>query len=243
MIRLIIFDKDGTLLDFDPFWVTVSRNALAELLGTLHAPKSLQENLLQALGVRDGQTDIQGTLAWGTYRQMAECLQKPLAEAGFPCDVERLVALTTEAYHHQAHTGLIYPTCENIRSVLLSLKAQGLMLAVVTTDDPTVTAQCLETLDIADLFSDVCTDDGVTPPKPDPAWMERLCGQYGLAREEILMVGDTMTDVRFARNGGVRVIGVGKTEGNRSFLAQHADAAVPDVSHVVLVLEKWEQAR
>jgi len=29
--KAIIFDKDGTLLDFDGFWVTVSENAIGEI--------------------------------------------------------------------------------------------------------------------------------------------------------------------------------------------------------------------
>ncbi len=36
MIKAIIFDKDGTLIDFDSFWVTISEYAIKEMLEALN---------------------------------------------------------------------------------------------------------------------------------------------------------------------------------------------------------------
>lgn len=51
------------------------------------------------------------------------------------------------------------------------------------------------------------------------------------------MVGDTLTDVRFGKNGGIRVIGVGANERNRSILKREADAVIQDLSELLHVLE------
>ena len=32
MVKAIIFDKDGTLIDFDSFWITVSVDAIKHIL-------------------------------------------------------------------------------------------------------------------------------------------------------------------------------------------------------------------
>ena len=239
-IRMIIFDKDGTLMDFDSFWVAVSRPAVAEILETLHADPGLAETLLAAMGVTDGVTDVQGVLCWGTYGQMGEVLWKTLQDNGVSCTVEEVAELTAHAYHSHADEGCIRPACDNLKGVLSAWLCSDVKLAMVTTDGPRVTRKCLEALGIGPYFSAICTDDGMFPPKPDPLCIEVLCEQFGFAKDEVVMVGDTMTDVRFARNGGIRVIAVSKTEAGRAFFAGEADAVTEDISGVANILEGWE---
>lgn len=240
-IKMVIFDKDGTLMDFDSFWVTVSRLAVADMLNELHADAGLSEKLLSAMGVQDGTTDVQGVLCWGTYRQMGEVLYRTLQENGVACAEEEVVTLTSRTYHAHADEGIIQPACGDIKGVLGHYLREGISLALVTTDGPMVTRKCLEKLDIGPYFSAICTDDGMFPPKPDPLCIEVLCEQFGLTKDEIVMVGDTMTDVRFARNGGIRVIAVNKTESGRAFFAGEADAVTEDISGVADILKTWEE--
>ena len=75
---------------------------------------------------------------------------------------------------------------------------------------------------------------------PDPLCIEMICEQFGYAKDELVMVGDTMNDIRFARNGGIRVIAVAGSEESRTYLAKEADAVVPDVSHAAAVIAQWE---
>ncbi len=239
-IRMVIFDKDGTLMDFDAFWVTVSQAAVPDMLQSLALDPALADALLTAMGVHDGTTDVRGVLSWGTYSQMGGVMHDALTAAGVACDRDEVIRLTEEMYHRHAEEGGVQPACENIKRVLGAHIRCGRSLAVVTTDGPRMTRKCLLDMDIGHYFSAVCTDDGVLPPKPDPMCIEVICEQFGYTKDEIVMVGDTMTDIRFARNGGIRVIGVAKTEENRAYLASEADAVVEDISHVADVLAQWE---
>jgi alkaline phosphatase len=56
-------------------------------------------------------------------------------------------------------------------------------------------------------------------------------------RERMVVVGDTMTDVNFAKNAGVAVIGVAKNDRNRSILAPYADVVIPAISNLPDVLK------
>ena len=56
---LIIFDKDGTLMDFDAYWVTVSRTAIDRILSRMGRTDIPMETILSALGVKNGRTDIE----------------------------------------------------------------------------------------------------------------------------------------------------------------------------------------
>ena len=119
-----------------------------------------------------------------------------------------------------------------IRGVLERLKERGIRLLVVTTDNPEVTHICLEKLNIEDLFEKVIADDGVVPPKPDPRCALDFAGKSGIPVGEIAMVGDTLTDIGFARNAGMRMIYVGKS----SEAGKLADARISDVSHIFEII-------
>lgn len=234
--RAIIFDKDGTLLDFDSFWLSISYKAIENILTALKQKLDMTEEILLALGVKNKVTDINGVLCQGTYAQMGQAIYGVLKEHGCDITEEKAISLTIEAYHQNFEAGIVKPACENIFGVLNRLKEHGIKLAVVTTDDAFVTKKCLEALGIDTLFDAVYTDDGKYPAKPDAYCIYDFCEKEGLSKSEVVMVGDTLTDVCFARNGGIKVIGVAKSDENRCILEKHADVVIPDISFVLEVL-------
>ena len=122
--------------------------------------------------------------------------------------------------------------------MLEKLKNDGIKLAVVTTDDLQITHKCLEKLGIEDLFEKIYTDDGINPIKPNPGCALDFLNEFRIPPQKALMVGDTMTDIRFARNAGISVIGVGETANSRERLIPYADAVIPDISHLFNVIKE-----
>lgn len=233
----IIFDKDGTLIDFDAFWVSLSRVAVNDILKQLGQTEALTEEILEAFGVHDGVTDINGVLCKGTYKQMSQIVQGILLDHGCSVSDDTIEKLVLDAYNRNAQVGEVKPTCPNLCEVLQTLKSRNKRIALVTTDNMQLSVLCLEKLGVLDLFDKLYTDDGVLPVKPNPDNAFDFCAYTGLNREQVVMVGDTMTDVRFARNAGIRVIGVAKHPENRALLAEQADAVVHDVSGLLEILE------
>lgn len=164
-VDAVIFDKDGTLMDFDAFWVTVSQRVMEELLRRLGREDIGTDALLEALGVHDGVTDPDGMLCWGTYGQISRVVWQVLQERGCGISPEELAVLVEEGYGRYADTGDMKPTCPELKQVLAELKRRGKKLAVVTTDNEPVTRKCLERLGIGELFDRVYTDDGALPPQ------------------------------------------------------------------------------
>lgn len=240
--EVIFFDKDGTLIDFDAFWVEVSKSAIGEVLLNFKVtdcekPKSDIEYILSKIGVKDGKTDIDGILCKGTYGQIAEVICDYLMDSGGSADFDSVKEAVLKAYNNNMDKGRVVAACKNIREVLLNIKNKGIKICVVTTDNPEITNCCLEKLNIADLFEKVYTDDGVIKPKPDSDCIDSFCGETGIYKEKILMVGDTMTDIKFARNSGIPVICVGN-ESNRRKLKDLADATVSDISYALSAAEE-----
>ena len=80
--KAILFDKDGTLLDFDAFWISLAKTAL----GTLFAENDIsfpEEEIMAMVGVKEGKTDINGVLVHGTYGDIAELLYPLMKEKGY----------------------------------------------------------------------------------------------------------------------------------------------------------------
>ena len=233
----VIFDKDGTLLDFDAYWVGVSINAIEDTLEWAKDGVTSVSEVLEAFGVHNGVTDIEGTLCKGTYDELVDITYEIMNKNGYNGDRDGVAMVLRASFKSNSDKGAIKPTCENLVDVLTELKKQGKRLAVVTTDTPVITAKCLEALGISELFDKIYTDDGVTPTKPTPFCVNDFCSTFGIERERVVMVGDTMTDMKFAKNAGIPAIGIAKSEGNAKILAPHAYAVISDPSHVLEILE------
>ena len=231
-VDAIIFDKDGTLIDFDAFWVSASCKSIEEVLEEFSMKAHLLPEILEAFGVRDGVTDINGVLCKGTYEQMGEIVYTILKKHGCTSSYNDVVATVISAYKRNADAGKVIPTCANLEYVLRDFKAQGKKLAVVTTDNAHITKKCLSDLGIEDLFERIYTDDGEYPTKPDPECVFNFCELVGVEKEKVIMVGDTLTDVRFAKNAGITSVALAKTEEQRKFLSMNADIVISDISQL-----------
>ena len=105
-------------MDFDAFWVTVSRLAVPAMLEKLGADGTLADTLYNALGITGDTTDIDGVLCWGTYDQMGAAMHEVLQAAGVHCDKEEVMRMTKDLYHQYAEEGSIRPACADLTGVL-----------------------------------------------------------------------------------------------------------------------------
>lgn len=232
----IIFDKDGTLLDFDAYWVSVSDAAITSVLTEYGAPLSLKEKILLAFGIENGMTYPDGILCRGTYEEMGDTVFEILKSHG--CAISRDEAINSVicAYNASADFGEIKPTCDNLISALTALRESGIRLAVVTTDNPKITEKCLKGLGIYGLFDEIYTDDGIHPTKPDPSAAAEFLKRYGIKKERTFMVGDTETDAKFAKNAEISFIGIAKSDTGKALLASSADFLIEKISELPLLI-------
>ena len=236
--KLIIFDKDGTLLDFDAYWIPVSQAALSDLVKSANLDDSVIDEIFDAFLVKTGVTAITSSLCHGTYDDMGHDIWGVLNKHNAKLSENEVKALTRELYHKYIENGEIKPTSEKLGATLDALKNDGYILGVVTSDAPLVTEECLKALKIRDFFSFVITDDGVTPTKPSPVSLASLMKKYSLSQDEILMVGDTLTDLNYAKAGGVDFLGLAKSRENASILSRNgAEYIIDDISKIFNLLD------
>lgn len=233
--KAVIFDKDGVLMDFQAFWIPAAKQAAEYVLEkTGGADKVLIGKMTDAIGINDG---ILGLLCYGTYGEIAEAFAEVLEEEGIKMDIRALTDITKRAFIYGAEYGKIVPACKDLPRVLEDLKKSGLILAVATTDGPEITERCLKALGICEYFDKIYTDDGVYTPKPNPHSISDFCANTGLRTDEVVVVGDSETDIEFAANGSVMCIGVATNAVDRAVLEKNAAFVINDISQLRDVLK------
>lgn len=227
-MKCVIFDKDGTLLDFAKFWVPVAEKAVDDICAPYEMSAQARKNVLKAIGIGKA-VSILGSLCYGTYTDIANDIYMCLTQSGIKCNREYLVEKTHSAFVKFADAGILVPTSKNLKTTLENLKNKGVKLFVVTADCYDMAKLCLEQIGILDLFDEILTDDSVHPGKPDAYYIEYIKDKYNFQNEDMCMIGDTVTDMKFAQNGKIKGFGVGADEENRKILSKYADATAENV--------------
>jgi len=91
---------------------------------------------------------------------------------------------------------------DGLTELLSRLSGRGLLLAVATSDDSEQTEYCLKKLGVREFFRPVLTADQVGRAKPAPDMLWEISRQWRVPPGRILMVGDSVNDMRFAANSG-----------------------------------------
>jgi phosphoglycolate phosphatase len=230
-IDLVIFDKDGTIIEFGSMWGGWAVR-LAEDLETATGIV-IRRPLFEMLGydAATGAVRPGGGLAATPMSRLRERTLEVLAGAGI-AEPEAERAIET-VWHAPDPVALARPLTD-LQVLFGRLHADRRRIAVATSDDRDPTERTLAALGIATMVDAVvCADDGV-PVKPAPEMVLHLCAALGVAPARTAVVGDAPADLRMARAAGAgRVIGVLTGVGGHADLTPLADAVIASVEDLL----------
>ena len=229
-LRGILFDKDGTLIDFRKQWMPAYRAAVDMLSA---GDRKLADRLLRLGGYdpAEDRLDPASPLACGTNRQIvevwAEGLGLPMTEGLF----QRVQDLFHEVASRNAHP------VTDLKALFGRLKARGLFLGVATTDSTATARANLETFGVSSIVDFVAGADAGHGVKPEPGMLLAFCAAGGFAPEETAMVGDSLVDLAMGRNAKAGLV-VGVTSGvtPRARLEPLADLVLDSVAEIEAAL-------
>lgn len=237
-IKGILFDKDGTLIDFFKVWEPAIQPVLQRILLHFQVADTaeLENKLMDCLGYRNGHIDPEGAIAWKSYAGITEDMRKVLVKDDIEVEEEQLRYLLTSLFYEEVvEKRSSYPTFTDLPRLMSFLKEHSIHVGLATTDTYVSSRHCLECLGIAEDISFWGTADGELPEKPDGDLIRLAAKQWGILPEEIAVVGDTPNDMRFARNGHALGIGVLSGTGKLKDMSAWADQLLYSVDD----LEEW----
>jgi phosphoglycolate phosphatase len=227
-IEHVVFDKDGTLIDFQLMWGEWVRALARDLARSTGL--TIADQLYPLLGVdaSTGRVHPHGLLAATPMSRIRGVVVGEIVERGV--EPEAAEAAVAAAWHPPDPVALARPLADLPR-LFAALHLRVRHLTVATSDDREPTERTLAALGIADQLSAIaCADDG-WPVKPAPDSVLTLCEIVGVARARTAVVGDAPVDIEMGRAARVRrTIGVLTGVGDRASLERIADLVLPSIN-------------
>ena len=206
---LIVFDKDGVLLDLNATWMPVI-TAMGAYLEDRCGGSTSKEVLLSLVGVdlipghpSGGEIRENSIFAAGTFAAMRDVWaeQEPKLIPVFD-DID--------TYRNDINT-IVMETARGatvakgaVKDGLMALKSAGFKLGVATNDNTASAVINLEDLEIKDLFDIIICADSGYGRKPEGGGLLQACAATGIGPEAAIMVGDTATDFLAADDAGYK---------------------------------------
>lgn len=184
MYRNIMFDLDGTVTDSGRAIVSAVEYALSRF-GYENQPKEKLESFI-------------GPSLFDSFTREYAMNEE---------DCKKAVALYREVYEKK---GLMFEVdiYEGIPELLTELKNRGFRLFLVTSKPLHFTGQIMERIGLAKYFEALIGPELTDPDSDKKRLIERAVSEYGLLKEECLMIGDTKYDILGACDAGVDSVGV-----------------------------------
>ncbi len=184
MIRLAIFDFDGTLVDTITDVALCFNRALTACGFPTHPPSGYPR------------------FVGGNLETVISRLLPP--DYCTAADIDRVKQVYRPLYLEDAKPNTRpYP---GILPLLAGMAAQGIRLGVSTNKAQPLTEALCDSLFLPDTFAGIIGYDDAHPSKPDPYSVDALMAQCGVTAAETVYIGDGRTDLETAANAGVPCI-------------------------------------
>jgi phosphoglycolate phosphatase len=232
--RLVIFDKDGTLIDFVATWLPLIRKRVALLLKTLGRDGELEALLLRSWGIDpvSGRVDPRGPCPVSPRSEEIIIGTTVLYQQGYPWDEAR--HWVTQAFDRADETtdrkGLLKPV-KGISPLLFQLKEKRFSLALATNDERRDTEAMISDLGWNGLFDAIVCSGEVNHSKPHPEMVLSICRQLSIPPGEAVFIGDTVNDMKMGKEADLALT-IGVIDGGvtpREELEKVADIVVDSI--------------
>ena len=215
MIKLLIFDLDGTLADTAQDITDALNHSLESFGGKKY---SVDETKMMV-----------GTGLTQFFLSLVQTLKGGDSPESFELITRRFIDFYSE---HMLDNTILYPHVKETLS-----KLTGYKMAILSNKREGFSKNILNNLEILRFFDIVWGSDSVREKKPSPVPILDLMKKFGVGKEEAAIIGDSNFDVEAGRAAGINVIGVTYGFRDRSYL-EGSDNIIDRFDELLGVLPK-----
>ncbi|NRG19674.1 HAD family hydrolase [Rhizobiales bacterium] len=215
-IRAVLFDKDGTLVDFHKTWAPTFHALIEEVTGKdwtqmLRLSEACEYDL-------ENRTFLPGSRAIaGTNDDFIDAWVEILGLSDSQAFLREMdEALGRFSLDHVS-------PFDDLIHVLDRLAGQDIVLGIATNDAEVSARAQLQAMGIAERFPHLYGYDSGHGAKPDPGMVHAFCEAARVLPGEVVMVGDSLHDMHAGRAAGTRTLAVTTGPTGRDVLLPHAD--------------------
>lgn len=192
MLKAILFDKDGTLVELGDTWNQATVEIVNQLVSESDLSANDQETFKQSIGVTPTGIISNSTVAAGSIDDQAEAISQVLSHP------VKDIAERIEAHYHdfvQNRLSKVSIVAEAVE-VLQELKAKGYFLGIITNDNRSITHAMLKKAELLSYFDFIaCADEYGS--KPDITSLKVIERDFNIPLNKMIYVGDSSVDMIF----------------------------------------------
>lgn len=185
MIKAIIFDFDGTIVDTESPWFDL----VLELYREYNHELPLSE-YLKCIGTNDDEFDV--------YLHLERLL-------GHPIDRDGIKRKLSARHGEIMKAASLRP---GVLAIIQAAHTRGIRLAIASSSPSVWVKAFLQQFQIADYFPVIVTADDVEKVKPDPALFNLARAGLATAPEETLIFEDSCYGLEAAQAAGIKCVAV-----------------------------------
>ena len=233
VIKAVIFDKDGTLFEFEKTWMAYCDLMFDQLVGQDIKNRQL---LAEACGfdIQSRQFLPGSLIVGGSIDELCKTWSSLLPE----WNVSEVASLSEVIIDRLSPD----PVCD-LQTMVQTLREDGIVLGLITNDLESAAISQLKNVAIEKDFALILGSDSGFSPKPAPDAILSFCQQTNISPSAVAMVGDSMHDLQASKASDLGLtVAVLTGPAKADTLASHADTVLENVEQLPQLLKTINQA-
>jgi phosphoglycolate phosphatase len=224
----LVFDKDGTLFDFNATWGAWALEMLKSECGD---DQDRVDVLANALGydIAQRRFNAGSVVIAETVDVLADHIIPHIVDKDKAALIGRMNAAASKVPQVEAAP---------LKELFINLRARGLKLGVATNDAEAPALAHLSKAGIVELFDFIVGSDSGFGGKPAAGQLHGFCKATDLDAKDCAMIGDSLHDLHAGRAAGMKTIGVLTGPAKADELAPAADVILGSIAELPTWLDQ-----